>query len=183
MTKLTHGLVAAQTPGLQNRSWQTPQEFVQSCIIPVAMGGKILETQATLLGPAYILEFPYRNIGRVLVDGQHVTLCLPIDALIANYRADFLIKEITRYGELRSSYARPDRWTARDDLLLQRIAALRAAGFDVFNFWQKMKIAFKAPKHLTRMELLEAVNAAVGDDWDGISFTGGVKIWWGANTK
>jgi len=70
-----------------------------------------------------------------------------------------------------------------DGVLVDRCRKIEAAGFTVTRFYRKMKICFKAPKTMSRVEILQKICEVVGSDWNGISFKRGCAIWWGATNK
>lgn len=132
--------------------------------------------------------------GRLCFKPDDLEVITTLDAKVIEFKFEFVAsrrsweEDNKRHQELgRLSYITPKpriNWDEEwDGLLLQRLYALRDAGFEVTNFYRKQKINFKYPKDMTRDEIVQKVMAAVGGEWTGMTFKNGCTIWWGATKR
>jgi hypothetical protein len=127
-------------------------------------------------------------------------MATPLEEQIANYKRQFelyaeLLPQLQAIGPGAGAYAaRLDleyayrdkgwdgsRWNWHEDwdgLLVQRLHALEAAGFEVTQFYRKMAIKMRTAKGIGRAKIVRRICEVVGEDWNSISFKRGIYVQW-----
>lgn len=79
-----------------------------------------------------------------------------------------------------------DKWGITDKRMRERIQKLELSGFKIYKAWPKGKVWMSWPWHPDKKfrrdrksYILQGINRAVGDDWEGIKFKNGtIYLWW-----
>lgn len=92
-------------------------------------------------------------------------------------RHDEITKSLRARGWDLSNWNWNPDW---DGVLVGRVDALAAVGFEVIRFYRKQKIDLRCPEHVSREFAVHMIVEAVGSTWVGITFNSAnrISLWW-----
>lgn len=94
----------------------------------------------------------------------------------SSYERELARRELERQGWNGGHWHWDEKW---DGELVAHLRALDASGFKVCRFWRKYKVEVLLPVGLTRWQVIERLEKAIGSKWVGVTFRGArLTVWW-----